>query len=284
MINYNAALPAMALSGRRGIDVNQWINDVKGNLTALARSMFASGEQGFWYDPNDFSTMFQDAAGTMPVTGAGQPVGLMLDKSGRNNHAAQTTSASRPILRQNDSTGAYYLEFDGTDDFLQTSNIDFTVTDKISLFAGVRKLSDIASGAVAELSESTMNSNGSFGLFAPNVGSDVTSFLKGSGSRSTSALNGYAAPASVIVTAKFDISGNNKQHLKVNSAVRTSTNSVGTGSFGNYPLYIGRRGGTIYPLNGHIYGLIGIGKLTSDSETAAIEKELAKRLGVTLSV
>ena len=81
MINYNAALPAMALSGRRGIDVNQWINDVKGNLTALARSMFARGEQGIFLDPNDLSTLYQDAAGTIPVTGAGQPVGLMLDKS-----------------------------------------------------------------------------------------------------------------------------------------------------------------------------------------------------------
>lgn len=47
----------------------------------LIESLFANGEQGFAYDPNDLSTMFQDAAGTVPVTGAGQPVGLMLDKS-----------------------------------------------------------------------------------------------------------------------------------------------------------------------------------------------------------
>lgn len=50
-------------------------------LDSLIRSMFSSGEQGFAYDPNDLTTMFQDAAGTVPVTGAGQPVGLMLDKS-----------------------------------------------------------------------------------------------------------------------------------------------------------------------------------------------------------
>ena len=37
--------------------------------------------KGVWYDPSDFSTMFQDAAGTVPVTAVGQPVGLMLDKS-----------------------------------------------------------------------------------------------------------------------------------------------------------------------------------------------------------
>src|SRR5690606_25164480 len=76
------------------------------------QKLFANGEQGFYCDPNDLSTMFQDAAGAIPVTGAGQPVGLIRDKSGQNNHAYQTTSASRPILRQNAVTGANYLEFD----------------------------------------------------------------------------------------------------------------------------------------------------------------------------
>ena len=44
-------------------------------------SLFASGEQGAWYDPSDLSTMFQDTAGTTPVTATGQTVGLLLDKS-----------------------------------------------------------------------------------------------------------------------------------------------------------------------------------------------------------
>jgi len=43
-------------------------------------SLFANGEQGLWYDPSDFSSMFQDSAGTTPVTAVGQPVGLILDK------------------------------------------------------------------------------------------------------------------------------------------------------------------------------------------------------------
>ena len=44
-------------------------------------TLFAAGEQGGWYDPSDISTMFQDSAGTTPVTATGQTVGLMLDKS-----------------------------------------------------------------------------------------------------------------------------------------------------------------------------------------------------------
>lgn len=62
------------------------------------RSLFAAGEQGFWYGPSDFSTMFQDAAGTTPVTAVGQSVGRILDKSGRGNHATQSTGSSRPTV------------------------------------------------------------------------------------------------------------------------------------------------------------------------------------------
>ena len=44
-------------------------------------ALFGAGEEGAWYDPSDLSTLYQDSAGTTPVTAAGQPVGLMLDKS-----------------------------------------------------------------------------------------------------------------------------------------------------------------------------------------------------------
>ena len=59
-------------------------------------SLFAASEPGLWYDPSDISTLFQDAAGTTPVTAAGQSVGRILDKSGRGNHATQATEAQRP--------------------------------------------------------------------------------------------------------------------------------------------------------------------------------------------
>ena len=48
---------------------------------AAIAALFESGEEGAWYDPSDLTTLYQDAAGTTPVTGTGQPVGLMLDKS-----------------------------------------------------------------------------------------------------------------------------------------------------------------------------------------------------------
>ena len=207
-------------------------------------------------------------------------------KEVQGNHAYQTSSASRPILRKNSSTGAYYLEFDGSDDFLQTNNIDFTATDKVSLFAGVRKLSDAAVSTVVELSANLNSNNSSFYLAAPDNLSSYRFASKGTlpmyGTLTTA--SGYAAPISSVISAKGSISQDYSE-IRIDSAQKsTTTVDQGTGNYGNYPLYIGRRGGASLPFNGRIYGLIGIGKLTSDSETVAIEKELAKRTGVTLNV
>jgi len=80
------------------------------------RALFAASEPGAWYDPSDMSTMYQDAAGTTPVYMPGQgqvdpPVGRILDKSGRGNHATQPTTTSRPTLsaRYNQLTGTESL-------------------------------------------------------------------------------------------------------------------------------------------------------------------------------
>lgn len=81
--------------------------------------LFAGGVAGAWYDPSDISTLFQDASGTTPVTADGDPVGLMLDKSGNNRHASQSTPGSRPIYREDG--GLRWLEFDGIDDSLSST-------------------------------------------------------------------------------------------------------------------------------------------------------------------
>lgn len=62
-----------------------WSTDIGGYIPAgglfSIASLFAANEPGVWYDPSDLTTMFQDAAGTTPVTAVEQPVGLILDKS-----------------------------------------------------------------------------------------------------------------------------------------------------------------------------------------------------------
>ena len=250
------------------------------SFSQLIKKLFANNEQGFFYDPNDLSTMFQDSAGTVPVTDAGQSVGLILDKSGRNNHAFQNNSASRPILRKNAATGANYLEFDGADDSLHTNIINYNSADKLSLFAGARKF-----GSRAEvLVESSANANNFVGAFyVSHDSSRMVSLIRGSANNSFLIAEGIIPPSTFVTTIKSDLAGS-LHTFSVNGTVRaTSNTNLGANSkLTDHPLNICRRPNTNYPFNGHVYGLIGIGKLVSDDETLAIEKEIAKRVGVTL--
>jgi hypothetical protein len=204
-----------------------------------------------WYDPSDLSTLFQDAAGTTPVTASGQPVGLMLDKSGFGFHASQSTALARPTFTE--SGGRRYLVFDGVDDFLVTGTIT-PGSDKAQVFVGVRKLAD-NNGVVAEASVNSGANNGAIALYTG------TTPTWGVTNRGTSALNvaspsSYASPLTNVLAAIYDISGLNTAIRANGSQVAQSSTSVGTGNYLAYPMYIGRRGGATLPFNGRIYSLI----------------------------
>ncbi|MEN6621315.1 MAG: hypothetical protein ABFD50_07190 [Smithella sp.] len=240
-------------------------------LSAAVKALFSSGEQGVWYDPSDLSTMFQDLAGTVPVTAVGQPVGRILDKSGRGNHATQSTAASRPIL-EIDGNGKYYLRFDGVDDSMSTSNINFTVTDKMMVFAGVRKLSDAARGIIFEIGN---NQDNSFTLDAGALGLIPGPYYRfisrGSLVSFANTPGDFAAPITNILTGIGNISGDSAI-LRVNgSQVAISTTDQGTGNYGNYPLYIGSRAGNQLRFNGHLYSLIVRGAQSTNAQITRAE-------------
>ena len=102
----------------------------------LPSDLFSAGEEGAWFDPGDIATLFQDTAGTVPVTTAGQSVALMKDKSGRGHDASQSTAGYRPTW-QIDPYGYGYLLFDGTNDYMVTSNINLTGTAKVTASVGL---------------------------------------------------------------------------------------------------------------------------------------------------
>lgn len=243
-------------------------------------SLFTAGEQGVWFDPSDLTTLFQDDAGTVPVTTDGQAVALMRDKSGNANHAAQTVVGSRPLYRT--SAGLSWLEFDGVDDFMVTGSINLTATDEVSLFAGIRKLSDAARGMVCEFSPNVGLNNGTFFLDAPtNVGNNISFAARGT-IAGVPVVAGLVAPISLVVSADANISADSARVRANGGAYSTSANDMGISNFATFPLYIGRRGGATLPFSGLVYGLIIRNALTGSVSILNTEQYIGAKSGVAL--
>jgi hypothetical protein len=89
-----------------------------GKLGALASSvarawspttLFSAGEAGGLWDFSTLANLYQDSAGTTPCTAVGDPIGKVLDTSGRGNHLTQATSTKRPTLGRMPATGVRNL-------------------------------------------------------------------------------------------------------------------------------------------------------------------------------
>lgn len=245
-------------------------------------SLFASGEAGVWFDPSDLTSMYQGRTGTTAAA-VDSPVGQLLDKSGNGNHAVAPTDAARPILRE--SGGLYYLEFDGSDDCFITPTITPGV-DKVQVFAGVRKLTDLSDQIIIEHSANLNNNTGAFYLTGAAASSAVHNFVT-RGTLPTfgspASATGLTAPITSVLMGQGDIAGDVSRIRRNGVTVATNNLDLGAGNFSAVPLYIGRRAGTTLPFNGQIYSIIvRYGANLSADTIAAAEAYVAAKTGVTL--
>jgi hypothetical protein len=176
-----------------------------------------------------------------------------------------------------------YLQFDGIDDSMSTGSIDFTATDKMTVWAGVRKLSDALAGTVCEFSTNAAGNAGAFGAFAPDsVTTRYSWYSRGSvapGSNANTTASQYLAPVSNVFTGIGEIA-NDVMTLRLNSTqVATISSDQGTGNYGNYPLYIGARNNASFPFNGWLTSLIVRGAQSTQSQIEATESWVNQRTG-----
>ena len=81
----------------------------------------------------------------------------------------------------------------------------------------------------------------------------------------------YTAPITNVVTGLNDISGD-LVRIRVNGVqAGQSTTDQGTGNFGSYALYIGSRAGSSNRFNGHLYGLVVVGRALTSTEITNME-------------
>lgn len=159
----------------------------------------------------------------------------------------------------------HYLEFNGTNTNYVTPSIDFSGTDKITVWAGVTKLSD-ATGMIVELGSAPASS--AFLLYGKPNGYDF--FSRGSLTSGVTAINN-PAPVTNSIACIGDISGDIAA-IRINSTYETVGNAdQGSGNYRSDILYIGARAGTSLFFNGRLYSLIARGAQSSQSQIEATE-------------
>jgi hypothetical protein len=250
--------------------------------TAISSGTFGNGTHQFLLRSNGNTTLLiEQVSGTITA-------GTIDNVSVRElpgHHATQATSGARPALHQ-EAGGQYYLAFDGTDDILSTGNIDFTATDKMSLFAGVRRITDTGN-VIAELSNNINNNAGSFLLFSGTSGNGFgPGFCTMSRGAAIAAGTQFAItpatftpPVTAVLSATHDIAGD-LSTIRGNGVAGTNgTSDKGAGNFGNYPLFVGGRGTGGLFLQGRIYSLIVLGRTATAAEIAQTEAWVNSKTG-----
>ena len=157
--------------GYNGLDFRR--RRASGAFSAIR--LFAGGGLGLLYEASNLSTLFQDGAGSTPVTAAGQSVNLTLDlTSGENNSNQPNTS-----FQSKYQTGPDRKAYDGIDDRDDTA---LKPTSAGTLAVRMRGNTDTRF-AIGSIGSST-NSRcflglGSSGELGGGIGNDSISVIKG---------------------------------------------------------------------------------------------------------
>jgi len=97
----------------------------------------ANGDRGFWFDGSNFARMFQDAAGTIPVTSLGQPVALWVTMQPEFN-VSMALADRAPITVSN--SGKLALRYDSVNDqLLMPGSVVVDVSRGATLAMGMRR-------------------------------------------------------------------------------------------------------------------------------------------------
>lgn len=246
------------------------------------RILFAAGEQGAWYDLSDTSTVWGDIARTSPAA-AGDTVAVVDDKSGRGNNMVQATVSKQPIY-QIDGTGRPYLEFDGTDDSMQTTAFAAGSNAAQSVM-GINKLRS-ATGVGVTLFEFSTNSNTDNGslLFNHDDFSALNTIQARSRGTSGSLLTTFvgAVPTGLrVIGLQSNIATPRIELFSAISSLASSATTQGTGNYGTWQLNLSSRNGTANFAQWRLYGgILRFGTNLSPASWALANRWMARRTGI----
>jgi len=209
---------------------------------------------------------------------------------GPNVTGYQKTLSQYEVL-EDGVESCHYLQFDGIDDSLVTPSVNLSGGDKMTLVAGVRKLTDAAFQTVLEHTANPESTDGGFGIGAASNSGDSsrrTFFFtsRGTTGNKSVVVGQFPAPTSAVLSARLDNAATDSDQVlpqtnaKVGGVVSSSVDTS-PGNFADDQMFIGRRGGTSSSLNGQIFGLVVRNTDSTAAEVAQSEKLLASNTNAT---
>jgi hypothetical protein len=118
LIVYNTALGAAQRQAVEGYLANKW--GLKASIPVFANPT-SIPSCAMWLDGADSTTMFQNTAGTTPITADGQTIAAWRDKSANGYLFIQPTTANQPVYKTGIRNGSSITRWNGTSTGLQSS-------------------------------------------------------------------------------------------------------------------------------------------------------------------
>ena len=219
--------------------------------------------------PLEYGMMFQDRAGTIPVTEDGQLIGRVTDAGPGGFDAVAVSDAARGVFR--DDGHIRWIVYNGTTTAYQTPVLPAPGVDKVQVFSAARKRITDSNGTLVETSN-TASAPGSFLLTYPTT--STLGFFRSRGSstfRNSGQIVNKPAPSTAVLTGIGSISPP-LADLRVDGAsVGENSTGQGSGNYnpnGDYRLSLGARLGSSNVFDGLHFGTLGpIVRLSAEPAT-----------------
>ena len=229
---------------------------------------------------------FTCTAGTLTLTVSGSVTNAQLE-AGSTATAKQVVGAAYDVT-ESGVASVYTAYFDGVDDCLVSPSIDFTATDKMTVWAGCRATAT----NVAVLCELGVHltQTGTFTFQRPRAldaipGAKFQIYSTPPDKYSSLYTVQATGTDEVYTLAANKALSTNEVTMRLNGASvgAADFNDDVAGTFGNYPIYVGQRNASSYPYEGFLSALCTRGAATDAALVTSMEKWLAARTpGVTL--
>jgi hypothetical protein len=260
--------------------------------SAVSAVTAISGLQ-LWLDAADSFTLFDSTTGGSLVAADGG-VARWEDKSGNSRHATQATSGSRPLRKTNVQGGKDVLRFDGSNDFLQSTDfLDLTAGQSMTIIAAIKRSATNATHAIVS---KYAKSDASDGSTADGWGFNFTdtnkiTFFGGTDEGSSSSVRStdgtVSASAFTVLSAKVSAGAISGATLYRNSSTIPSSATLSGAQTLENTSFAVTVGALVYTfnipvwyLNGDIAEIIIYNSALSDADRSAVESYLMTKWGI----